>query len=129
MRRITWCYSTVAAQRRSSSSLAPALQLYVHLGAFIPSRFLITDGFRCADENPTSVQKAKPRSGTPLIVYGRPEDEFFHKRAAWSASFPVADRPVAKDELRQLRLVMLIESDQVRRHHARPGQDRLLQCS
>ena len=59
------------------------------------------------------MQKAKPRGGAALIVYGRPEDEFFHKRAAWSASFPVADRPVAKDELRQLRLVMAIDADQV----------------
>ena len=49
-------------------------------------------------------------------MYGRPEDEFFHKRAAWSATFPVAERPVAKDELRQLRLVMLIEANQARRH-------------
>ena len=61
------------------------------------------------------MQKAKPRGGAPLIVYGRPEDEFLHKRAAWSTTFPVADRPVAKDELRQLRLVMLIEADQVSR--------------
>ena len=70
-------------------------------------------------------QKAELRGGAPLIVYGRPEDEFLHKRAAWSASFPVADRPVAKDELRQLRLVMLIEADQVGRcvRGARPGTE------
>ncbi len=66
-----------------------------------------------AEDTDQRMQKAKPRGGAPLIVYGRPEDEFLHKRAAWSATFPVADRPVAKDELRQLRLVMLIEADQV----------------
>ena len=67
------------------------------------------------------MQKSKPRAGAPLIVYGRPEDEFFHKRAAWSATFPVADRPVAKDELRQLRLVMLVDADQVSQPSATHG--------
>ncbi len=46
------------------------------------------------------------------FVYMRPEDQFFHKRASWSFSFPVAGRVVRKGELQPLRLVMLLTKDQ-----------------
>jgi hypothetical protein len=41
-------------------------------------------------------------------VYLRPEDEYFHKHATWSFTFPVAERVVRKGELQPLRLVMLL---------------------
>lgn len=43
------------------------------------------------------------------MVYARPEDEYFHKHADWSYTFPVANRPTEKDELRQLRIVMCLK--------------------
>lgn len=33
-----------------------------------------------------------------------------HARCAWSFTFPVENRPVAKDELQPLRLVMLVSA-------------------
>ncbi len=47
------------------------------------------------------------------MVYARPEDEFYHKHCAWSFTFPVTSRPVRKDELQPLRLVMLLMPEQV----------------
>ena len=43
------------------------------------------------------------------MVYARPEDEYFHKHAEWSFTFPVANRTTEKDELRQLRIVMCLK--------------------
>ena len=47
------------------------------------------------------------------MVYARPEDEFYHKHCAWSFTCPVTSRPVRKDELQPLRLVMLLLPEQV----------------
>ncbi len=43
-------------------------------------------------------------------MYVRPEDEYMHSRCAWSYTFPVENRAVAKDELQPLRLVMLVSA-------------------
>jgi protein BCP1 len=53
------------------------------------------------------------QSGGPLIVYVRPEDEFFHQHAAAAFTFPVEGRAVGKDELQPLRLVMLLPASKV----------------
>ena len=63
--------------------------------------------------------------GRTVIVYARPEDEFYHKHCSWSYSFPVSGKVVQKDELQPLRLVMLLSPDQaaaaryVRRQNSR----------
>ncbi len=49
------------------------------------------------------------------MVYARPEDEFYHRHSSWSYTFPVTSRPVQKDELQPLRLVMLLSPDQAAR--------------
>jgi protein BCP1 len=49
----------------------------------------------------------------PVIVYVRPEDEYFHKHAAASFTFPIEGRAVGKDELQPLRLVMLLPANKV----------------
>lgn len=51
--------------------------------------------------------------GTPVIVYARPEDEFYHKHCSWSYTFPVTNKDIAKDELQPLRLVLSITPQQV----------------
>lgn len=48
----------------------------------------------------------------PVLVYARPEDEFYHKHSKWSFTFPITNRLVAKDELQPLRLVMLLSTDE-----------------
>lgn len=45
-----------------------------------------------------------------MIVYVRPEDEFLHAVAAASCTWPVEGRAVAKDELRPLRLAMVVDA-------------------
>lgn len=47
-----------------------------------------------------------------LIVYTRPEDEFYHKHCTASYTFPTS-RAAGKDELLALRLVMLLSSEQI----------------
>jgi hypothetical protein len=49
----------------------------------------------------------------PVIVYVRPEDEFFHKHASASFTFPVEGRAVGKDELQPQRLVLLLPASKV----------------
>ena len=46
------------------------------------------------------------------MVYARPEDEFYHRHSSWSYTFPVTSRPVQKDELQPLRLVMVLSPKQ-----------------
>lgn len=53
------------------------------------------------------------QSAGPVVVYVRPEDEFFHKHASASFTFPVEGRAVGKDELQPLRLVMLLPASKV----------------
>lgn len=60
-------------------------------------------------------EKVQRPVGDGAIVYVRPEDEYFHKQAAWSCTFPVLNRAVGKDELRPLRLVMLVDASKARR--------------
>jgi protein BCP1 len=48
-----------------------------------------------------------------FVVYVRPEDEFFHQHSSASFTFPVEGRPVGRDELQPLRLVMLLPADKV----------------
>ena len=48
----------------------------------------------------------------PVIVYARPEDEFYHKHCKWSYTFPIASREVEKDELHPLRMVLGITPQQ-----------------
>ncbi|BDA42499.1 Protein bcp1 [Coccomyxa sp. Obi] len=57
-------------------------------------------------------KKQKGGRQPPTMVYARPEDEFYHRHSTWSYSFPVTSRPVQKDELQPLRLVMLLTPDQ-----------------
>jgi len=52
-------------------------------------------------------------AGSGVLVYVRPEDEFLHHHCAWSARFPVAGRPVGRDELRPLRLLLLVDASKV----------------
>lgn len=47
-----------------------------------------------------------------VIVYARPEDEFYHKHCSWSSTFPITTREVEKDELHPLRMVLGITSQQ-----------------
>lgn len=47
------------------------------------------------------------------LVYVRPEDEFLHAVATWSATFPVEGRAVGRDELRPARLIMGVTADKV----------------
>ncbi len=47
-----------------------------------------------------------------VIVYARPEDEFYHKHCSWSCTFPITTREVEKDELHPLRMVLGITSQQ-----------------
>ena len=51
--------------------------------------------------------------GEPVLVYLRPEDEFLHKSCSWSFNFPVEGRPVTKDDLQPLRMVMLVEAPKI----------------
>ncbi|KIY96067.1 putative Protein BCCIP like protein [Monoraphidium neglectum] len=53
---------------------------------------------------------SKPPGGIPLVIYVRPEDEFLHKRAAASFTWPIEGRAVPKDELRPMRLAMLVDA-------------------
>lgn len=48
-----------------------------------------------------------------MVVYVRPEDEFFHKQASASFTFPIEGRAVGKDELQPLRLVLLLPANKV----------------
>ena len=48
----------------------------------------------------------------PVIVYARPEDEFYHKHCKWSYTFSIASREVEKDELHPLRMVLAITPQQ-----------------
>ena len=47
-----------------------------------------------------------------VIVYARPEDEFYHKHSSWSYTFPISGREVEKDELQPLRMVLGISAKQ-----------------
>lgn len=53
-----------------------------------------------------------------VIVYLRPEDEFLHKHSSWSFTFPVEGRAVGKDDLRPLRLVMMVEAGKIQKVRA-----------
>ena len=48
-----------------------------------------------------------------VIVYARPEDEFYHKHCSWSYTFPITSKEVAKDELQPLRMVLSMTPQQV----------------
>ena len=48
------------------------------------------------------------------MEYLRPEDEYFHKQAAWSCTFRALNRAVNKDGPWPLRLVMLFDASKVR---------------
>lgn len=60
----------------------------------------------------------------PLVVYVRPEDEFLHAVASASFTWPVEGRAVAKDELRPLRLAMVVTAEAAAR--ARRELDRVV---
>ncbi len=60
--------------------------------------------------NTSVLQVQTEGSPGPVIVYTRPEDEFYHKHSQWSFLFPVTNRPVRKDELQPLRLVMWLDA-------------------
>jgi hypothetical protein len=42
------------------------------------------------------------------VIYVRPEDEFLHAAAAASFTWPIEGKAVAKDELRPMRLALLV---------------------
>ena len=48
-----------------------------------------------------------------VIVYLRPEDEFLHKHCSWSFTFPIEGRAVGKEDLKPLRLVMMVEATKI----------------
>lgn len=48
-----------------------------------------------------------------VLVYVRPEDEFFHQHSSASYTFTIEGRAVGKEELQPLRLVMLLSADKV----------------
>eukprot|EP00879_Flechtneria_rotunda_P000963 GHRR01001096.1.p1 GENE.GHRR01001096.1~~GHRR01001096.1.p1 ORF type:complete len:345 (+),score=133.81 GHRR01001096.1:233-1267(+) len=50
----------------------------------------------------------------PVIVYVRPEDEYFHQQSTISFTFPVEGRAVGKDELQPMRLVLLLPASKVK---------------
>ena len=58
----------------------------------------------------------------PLLVYTKPEDEFFHRRAAWSFTFDTPAEGSAAGDLQPMRLVMAVTPQQARplrpEHHA-----------
>ncbi|DBB08274.1 TPA: hypothetical protein ACH3X3_008448 [Trebouxia sp. C0006] len=60
---------------------------------------------------PTKKQKVSKLQDA-VIVYARPEDEFYHKHCSWSCTFPITTREVEKDELHPLRMVLGITSQQ-----------------
>ena len=45
-------------------------------------------------------------------MYSRPEDEFYHRHCTEAYTFPL-DKPVAKDELQPMRLIMLLDRAQI----------------
>ena len=53
------------------------------------------------------------QSKEPVIIYARPEDEFYHKHCSWSYTFPVTNRDIDKDELQPLRMVLAITPQKV----------------
>jgi protein BCP1 len=55
----------------------------------------------------------KQQGGAPVLVYTRPEDRFFHARSTASFTFPVEGRPVARGELRPLRLALVLAASEV----------------
>lgn len=59
------------------------------------------------------VYTAVLQAGAPVVVYVRPEDEFLHKHATASYTFPIEGKAVGKDELQPLRLVMLLPANKV----------------
>ncbi|KAK9909808.1 hypothetical protein WJX75_007678 [Coccomyxa subellipsoidea] len=61
---------------------------------------------------PKKGKRRKAERHAATMVYARPEDEFYHRHSSWSYSFPVTSRPVQKDELQPLRLVMLLSPKQ-----------------
>ena len=46
-------------------------------------------------------------------MYTKPEDEFFHRRAAWSFTFDTPAKGGATDDLQPMRLVMAVTPQQV----------------
>ncbi|GAB4823115.1 hypothetical protein N2152v2_010161 [Parachlorella kessleri] len=64
-------------------------------------------------------KEAHPSAAAPApvppsaLVYATPEAECFHSRAAWSFTFPVANRPVGKGDLVPHRLVMCVDAAKV----------------
>ncbi|KAL3161071.1 hypothetical protein ABBQ38_009454 [Trebouxia sp. C0009 RCD-2024] len=64
---------------------------------------------------PGAVPKKKQKAGKAqeaVIVYARPEDEYYHKHCSWSYRFPVTSREVEEDELQPLRMVVGITAKQ-----------------
>jgi protein BCP1 len=55
------------------------------------------------------LKKAPPA----VLVYTRPEDRFFHARSTAAFTFPVEGRPVARGELRPLRLALVLPASEV----------------
>ncbi|KAI8463810.1 MAG: p21-C-terminal region-binding protein-domain-containing protein [Monoraphidium minutum] len=53
-------------------------------------------------------KKQKTAGAAPVLVYVRPEDEYLHAAAAASFTWPIEGRAVAKDELKPLRLALLV---------------------
>lgn len=56
---------------------------------------------------------AAPTAAAAAVVYVRPEDEFLHQHSDWSFTFPIENRPVGKNELQPLRIVMAISAKKV----------------
>eukprot|EP00798_Chlamydomonas_sp_ICE-L_P005813 gene5814-6100_t len=59
------------------------------------------------------VAKAGSGSSAPVTVFLRPEDEFLHKHCSWSYTFPVEGKSIGKDDLKPLRMVMLVDSSKM----------------
>jgi hypothetical protein len=94
-------------QQRADRFTRQGKQLHERCNEIVPaSRAHITSCSTAAPGHPP-LQAA---AAQPTIVYVRPEDEYMHQRCAWSFTFPVENRPVAKDELKPMRLVMLVSA-------------------
>lgn len=71
--------------------------------------------FRDDDPEQNEENKKRKRSDEPLLMYIRPEDEFFHQLAEWSFSWKAKGTEDKNDidDLKPMRLCMLVDASKV----------------
>ena len=72
-----------------------------------------------ARQGPPKKAKQAAASAAPQLIYPKPEDDAYHKHAAWSFLFPasVAEATAAAErtsKLTQMRLVMCVEASKTK---------------